>query len=71
MNIEIFFIFAADIVFGARCIRCVAVLNILLNFGSDADSVRFPVVDAVPTPISRLEPSVYMCVYYFFSIRLL
>ena len=37
-------------------------VNIELNFGSDADSQRFPVVAAAPAPISLLEPSVYICV---------
>ena len=60
MNIAKFFHLVADIVLRARCIACVSALNIELNFGSDADFVRFPMVAAASTPISLLEPSVYM-----------
>ena len=59
MNIANFFPLVADIVFRARCIACVSAVNIELNFGSDANSVRLPVVAAAPTPISLLEPSMY------------
>ena len=52
--------FIADIAFRARCIACVSAANIELNFGSDAAFVRFLVVATAPTPISLLEPSVYM-----------
>ena len=61
VNIEKFFLFVADIAFRARCIVCVSAVNIEINFGNDADSVRFPVVAAARTYISLLEPSVYMC----------
>ena len=50
----------ADIVFKAGCNACVSVVNIELNFGDDADFVRFPMVAAPSTPIWLLEPSVYM-----------
>ena len=60
MNITNFFPHVADIVFRARCNAFVSAVNIELNFGSDANSVRLPVVAAAPTPISLLEPSVYM-----------
>ena len=60
MKIVKFFPFVADIVIRARCIACVSAVNIDLNFGSNANFVRFPVVAAAPTPISLLEPSVYM-----------
>ena len=43
---------------------CFAV-NIELNFDSDANSVQFPVVAAALTPLSLLEPSVYMCFHPF------
>ena len=58
MNIEKFFPFTADIVFRASCISYVSAMNIELNFGSDADSVRFQVEAAAPTSISLLETSV-------------
>ena len=60
----------AVIVIRARCVACVSVVNIELNFGIDADYVRFPVVVAAPTPISLLDLSVYMCFHplYLFSI---
>ena len=53
-----------------RGIACVSAVNKQLNFGRDADSVRFPVVAATPTPNSLFEPSVYMCFppLYLFSI---
>ena len=60
MNITNFFPPVADIVFGARCIVYVSAVNIELHFGSDANFLRLPVVAAAPTPISLLEPSVYM-----------
>ena len=44
---KIFRLFA-DSVFRARCITCVSAVNIELNFGSDANSVWFPVVAALP-----------------------
>ena len=61
MNIEKFFPFDADIFFRARCIACVSAVNIELHFGSDAVSVRFPVVAAGSTPNPLLELSAYMC----------
>ena len=61
MNEVKFFPSDADIVFRVRCIGCVSDVIIKLNFGSDADSVRFPVIPAAPTPNSLLEPSVYTC----------
>ena len=69
VNIDKFFPFVADIVFRARWFACVSSVNMEQSFGSDADSVRFPVVAAAPTPISLLEPSVYMCFnpLYLFS----
>ena len=57
---EKFFPFAADIVFRTSCIAYVSAVKMELNFCSDADSVRFSVEAAAPTPISLLEPSVYM-----------
>ena len=59
----------ADIVFRAICIACVFAVKVELNYGGDADSGRFPVVAAVPTPISYFEPSVYTCFHpsYLFS----
>ena len=57
---EKFFPFAADIVLNTSCIAYVSAVNMELNFGNDADSVRFPVEGAAPTPISLLELSVYM-----------
>ena len=51
---------AADIVFRASCIANFSAVKMELNFCSVADSVRFPVEAAAPTPISFLEPSVYM-----------
>ena len=59
MNIEKFFPFDVDIVIRARCIAWVSAVNKELNFGSDAVSVRFPVVATAPTPKSLLETSVY------------
>ena len=55
-----FFPFAADIVFRAGSIAYVSSVNMELDFGSDAGSVRFPVEVAAPTPVLFLEPSVYM-----------
>ena len=52
--------------FKAGCIACVSAVNIELNFGSDADYVRFPVVAAALTPISLLETSVYMCFHHLY-----
>ena len=60
MNIEKFFPFGAEIVFRASCIAYVSAVNLQLKFGSDADLAGFPVVAAAPTPISLLEPPVYM-----------
>ena len=60
VNIANLFPFVADNVFRAKCIACVSAVRTELNFGSDADSVRLSVVAAAPTPISLLEPSVYM-----------
>ena len=72
MNIVNFLPCVADIVLRARYIACVSAEDIELNFGSDADSVPFPVFGAAPTRISLLEPSVYMCFYpFFYSRRLL
>ena len=62
MNIVKFFLFVADIVFKPMCITSVSAVNMELNFGSDADFVRFLVVAAAPTPISLLSPSV-LCIY--------
>ena len=60
MNIEELFPFVADISFRAGCIACVSAVNLELNVGSDADSVRFPVIAATPTRVLLLEPFVYM-----------
>ena len=60
MNIVKFLPLVADIVFKPRCFACFSGVNIELNFGSDADFMRFPMVAAAPTPISVFEPSVYM-----------
>ena len=60
MNVLELFPLVADFLVRARCIACVSDVNIELNFGSDADYVRFPVVAAAPTPISLLEPSLHM-----------
>ena len=59
--------YVADIVFRARCVGCVSVVNIELNFGSDADFVRFPVLAAALTPISLLEPSFVFILGNFFK----
>ena len=69
VNIENFFLFDEDIVFRVRCIASVSAVNIELHFGSGADYVRFPVVAAASTPISLMQPSVYMCLHplYYFS----
>ena len=69
MNIEKFFPFVTDILFRARYITYVSAVNMELRFVSDADSVRFPVVAAPPTPISLLEQSVFTCFHplYLFS----
>ena len=56
------------IVFRARCFACVSAVNIEINFGSDGNSVRLPVVTAAPTPISLLEPSVYIYIVYILYI---
>ena len=68
MNTEKFLPFVADIVFRARFIACVSAVNIKIKliFGSDADSVRFPVVTATPTPVSLFEPSVYVCFHHLY-----
>ena len=60
VNVEKFFPYDADIVFRARCFTYVSVVNIELNFDSDADYVQFPVEASAFTPILLLEPSVYM-----------
>ena len=60
VNIVKFFHFVVDIVFKARCIACVSAVIIELIFGSEADFALFPVVAAASTPISLLEPTVYM-----------
>ena len=72
MNIENFFPFVADIVLRTRGIACVSAVNIEQNFGSEADSVRFPVVAAAITHISLSKPSVHMCFHhlYLFSTYL-
>ena len=57
VNIVKLFLFVADIVFRAWCIACNSAVNIKLNFGSYADSMRFQVFAAAPTPISLQEPS--------------
>ena len=59
-NMEKFFPIVADIVFRVSCNAYVSAVNMELNFGSDAVSVRFPVEATAPTPTSLLEPSVYM-----------
>ena len=61
INIEKSFIFVADIVFRARCFSRVFAVSIKLNLVSVTDYVRFPVVAAAPTPISLMEPYVYIC----------
>ena len=61
MNIEKFFIFAADIVLRARCIACVSAVNLELSFGSDADSVLFQVVATLPL-LFRVWSRLYICV---------
>ena len=71
VNIEKFFPFDADIVFRAKCITGVSAVNIELNSGCDAYSVRFPVKAAAHTPISFLEPSVYMCFHPVNSFSML
>ena len=53
------------------CFRC----KYGAKFGSDADFARFPVVGAAPTPISLLEPSVYMwfhllCLFSKISLKI-
>ena len=58
MNVVKFFPFIEQDVFKARCIACISAMNTKLNFGSDADFVRFLMVVAASTPISILEPSV-------------
>ena len=50
----------ADFVLRAKCIACVSAVNIEINFGSDADSVRFPMIAATSTPFSLLDSSVNM-----------
>ena len=67
MNIEKLFLFVADIVFRDRLTACASAVNIELNFGIGADSVRFPVVAAAPTPNSLLEPSLYICFHPLYS----
>ena len=64
MNIENFLKFAADIIFKDKRFACVSAVNIEIIFGSDADSMRFPVVAAPLTHISLLESSVYMCFHH-------
>ena len=54
------FPFVADIVLRTRCIACVSIVKIELNLVRMQIFVRFPVAAAAPTPISLLEPSVYM-----------
>ena len=48
------------------CFACVSAVNIELNFGNDANSVRLPVEAAAPTHISLLEPYVYVIPPYVF-----
>ena len=69
MNTEKLFPVVAEIVYRARYSAWVSAVNIELNFGSDANSLRFPAVSAPATPISLSEPSVYMCFHplYLFS----
>ena len=71
VNIEKFFHIVTEIMFRAKCIALVTAVNIEVKFGNDADSIRFPVVAAASTPMSLLEPSVYMCLHplYLFSIN--
>ena len=59
-----FFSYVGDIVFRARSISCVSAVNLELIFGSNTDSVRFPVIATAPTPILLLEPFVYMCFHH-------
>ena len=64
VNIEKLFRFDADIVFNGRLMACVSAVNIGLNFGTDAESVQFPIVASTPTPKLLLKPSVYMCLLF-------
>ena len=68
MNIEKFFPFVLDTLFRTMCIACVSAVSIELNFSSDEDYVWFPVVAAAPTPISLLEPSVFMFPYFVYIL---
>ena len=61
MNIGKFFPFVADNPFRDRRIACVSSLNGELNFCSDADFRRFPVVAAAPPPILLSKPCIYVC----------
>ena len=70
VNIEMLFIFLADIVFRARCILRVSAVNIEINFDSDIKPVMFPVVAAAPTPIYLLESSVNMCFYPLYILSM-
>ena len=63
MNIDKLFHFISDKAFKARYVLCVSAVNIELNFGGVGDSVRFPVIAAIPTPISFLKQSVYKSPY--------
>ena len=54
VNKEKFFLSVSDIVFRARCIACVSVVSLELNFVSDADFVCFLVVAAISN----------LCIYF-------
>ena len=58
MNIEKFFHFVAGIVFRTRCVASVSAVYLELIFGSDAESVLFPVATTAPIPILLLKSSV-------------
>ena len=63
---EMFIPFVVNIVFRVKCFICVSDVDSKVNFGSDSDSVRSPVVAAAPTPILFLEQPVYMCFHPFY-----
>ena len=58
VNIEKFFPFVAGIVFRTRCVASVSAVYLELIFGSDAESVLFPVATTAPIPILLLKSSV-------------
>ena len=69
-SVEKFFTFVTDSVYRAICVASVSAVYTDQNLGSEAVSVRFSVVGAAPTPISLLEPSVYMCFDPLFSLSM-